>query len=148
VSTKPRYPLATLAPYGPDDKRATKLVVAILMEAGQKEPAELRRWFAGTDGVDVRTDPVIGAEVAEFLKQHGVKQAVACDRIIGCPHEEGVDYPLGGTCPQCPFWEGTDRFTHEPKAVAPSTSTAPRSVGRNGPCPCGSGKKYKKCCGQ
>lgn len=22
-----------------------------------------------------------------------------------------------------------------------------RSVGRNDPCPCGSGKKYKKCCG-
>ena len=24
----------------------------------------------------------------------------------------------------------------------------PRSVGRNDPCPCGSGKKYKKCCGR
>ncbi|MGQ9733412.1 MAG: SEC-C metal-binding domain-containing protein, partial [Candidatus Zipacnadales bacterium] len=22
-----------------------------------------------------------------------------------------------------------------------------RKVGRNDPCPCGSGKKYKKCCG-
>ena len=25
---------------------------------------------------------------------------------------------------------------------------APRKVGRNDPCPCGSGKKYKKCCGR
>lgn len=25
---------------------------------------------------------------------------------------------------------------------------APRQVGRNDPCPCGSGKKYKKCCGR
>src|SRR5207302_10854259 len=24
---------------------------------------------------------------------------------------------------------------------------APKKVGRNEPCPCGSGKKYKKCCG-
>jgi uncharacterized protein YecA (UPF0149 family) len=24
---------------------------------------------------------------------------------------------------------------------------APPKVGRNDPCPCGSGKKYKKCCG-
>ena len=24
---------------------------------------------------------------------------------------------------------------------------APPKVGRNAPCPCGSGKKYKKCCG-
>ena len=26
--------------------------------------------------------------------------------------------------------------------------SAPRKVGRNDPCPCGSGKKYKKCCGR
>ncbi|MGO9202447.1 MAG: SEC-C metal-binding domain-containing protein [Limisphaerales bacterium] len=26
-------------------------------------------------------------------------------------------------------------------------SAAPRKAGRNGPCPCGSGKKFKKCCG-
>jgi preprotein translocase subunit SecA len=29
----------------------------------------------------------------------------------------------------------------------PVTREAPK-VGRNDPCPCGSGKKYKKCCGQ
>jgi len=29
---------------------------------------------------------------------------------------------------------------------APSQRTQPK-VGRNEPCPCGSGKKYKKCCG-
>ena len=27
-------------------------------------------------------------------------------------------------------------------------SIAPDKVGRNDPCPCGSGKKYKKCCGK
>ncbi|MEM6985341.1 MAG: YchJ family protein [Pseudomonadota bacterium] len=35
-------------------------------------------------------------------------------------------------------------------AVAPSTEPVRRSVpkvGRNAPCPCGSGTKYKKCCG-
>ena len=26
--------------------------------------------------------------------------------------------------------------------------TAGKKVGRNDPCPCGSGKKYKKCCGR
>jgi preprotein translocase subunit SecA len=30
---------------------------------------------------------------------------------------------------------------------APVRSSAP-TAGRNDPCPCGSGKKYKKCCGQ
>ena len=28
------------------------------------------------------------------------------------------------------------------------TVVADTKVGRNDPCPCGSGKKYKKCCGQ
>lgn len=27
------------------------------------------------------------------------------------------------------------------------TSVAEKKVGRNEPCPCGSGKKFKKCCG-
>jgi preprotein translocase subunit SecA len=36
--------------------------------------------------------------------------------------------------------------TPVPPPVAPIT-VAPK-VGRNDPCPCGSGKKYKKCCGQ
>src|SRR5712692_4405008 len=26
------------------------------------------------------------------------------DGIIGCPHEEGIDYPEGKSCPQCPYW--------------------------------------------
>ena len=32
-------------------------------------------------------------------------------------------------------------------ATASSGEVAPGKVGRNDPCPCGSGKKYKKCCG-
>ncbi len=34
-----------------------------------------------------------------------------------------------------------------PPAIEPFRRTAPK-VGRNEPCPCGSGKKYKKCCGK
>ncbi len=30
----------------------------------------------------------------------------------------------------------------------PETVIAEKKVGRNEPCPCGSGKKYKKCCGK
>jgi len=32
-------------------------------------------------------------------------------------------------------------------APVPQVLPCPSSVGRNAPCPCGSGKKYKKCCG-
>jgi preprotein translocase subunit SecA len=34
-----------------------------------------------------------------------------------------------------------------PTALKPSPTTV-KKVGRNEPCPCGSGKKYKKCCGR
>lgn len=34
----------------------------------------------------------------------------------------------------------------EDGALVPRTRTAPKA-GRNDPCPCGSGKKFKKCCG-
>jgi preprotein translocase subunit SecA len=39
---------------------------------------------------------------------------------------------------------------YEAAQAATKTVVGPRSVtkvGRNDPCPCGSGKKYKKCCG-
>ncbi len=136
----PKYPLGTIAFYGPDNQRATKLVAAVFKKPGAKEPDDLHRWITHTG--DVRQDPVISAAVVGFFKKHGVKHSAMSDRIMGCPHEEGVDYPLGETCPLCPFWAKIDRFTHQPKA-APS----PASPGRNDPCPCGSGRKFKKCCG-
>ena len=48
-----------------------------------------------------------------------------------------------------PTDEGFMRFGQK-KVSRPQTSTPVRNdnkVGRNDPCPCGSGKKYKKCCG-
>ncbi|CAJ0882817.1 hypothetical protein AMST5_03372 [freshwater sediment metagenome] len=42
-----------------------------------------------------------------------------------------------------------ENFSHETgtSAAFPATHTPFGKVGRNDPCPCGSGKKYKKCCG-
>ncbi|MBW2373532.1 MAG: SEC-C domain-containing protein, partial [Deltaproteobacteria bacterium] len=34
-----------------------------------------------------------------------------------------------------------------PAAAGGAGGSRPGKVGRNDPCPCGSGKKYKKCCG-
>ena len=38
-----------------------------------------------------------------------------------------------------------EKSTEEKPAEVPEYHASPR-VGRNDPCPCGSGKKYKKCC--
>ena len=40
-------------------------------------------------------------------------------------------------------------FVEQAKNLPKTKSLPPSSkVGRNDPCPCGSGKKYKKCCGR
>ncbi len=117
----PKYPFATLVAYGPDNTLATKLVVAIFKTPASRTADKLHRWFINEG--DVRHDPSIAAEVAAFAKQQGVKETTAYERIVGCPHEEGVDYPMGRTCPHCPFWVNLDRFTHEPiKPPAPTRS--------------------------
>ena len=125
-SSRPgQYPVATIATYGPDSTLATKLVVSVLGRPGRRDPTATRTWT--TQAVDVRHDPAIAAEVANFAQQHHAKQTVSYDRIIGCPHEEGIDYPMGRTCPRCPFWAGIDRFTHEP--VTPTVPTmAPAEI--------------------
>ena len=104
------YPVATVALYGPTAELATKMVVSIVKDEGE-DPDPLERWFS--EGKDIRRDAVVGLKVEAFLRRHPVRSVIAADRIIGCPHEEGIDYPLGEWCPQCPFWAGRDRFTHE-----------------------------------
>jgi hypothetical protein len=104
------YPVATVAFYGPDNTRASKVAVGIVPSEGAgADPLE--RWFS-EDG-DVRKDAAIGRQILEFTQQHGVKTVVVTDGIIGCPHEEGIDYPDGEVCPACPFWAHRDRFTGE-----------------------------------
>ncbi|MFM0096436.1 UPF0149 family protein [Paraburkholderia nemoris] len=44
------------------------------------------------------------------------------------------------------FWLPHRQAVHEQKLAAATQRTEPK-VGRNDPCPCGSGKKFKKCCG-
>jgi len=116
LRSKPRpgfhgYPIATVAFYGPTDKLATKVAVSIIL-TGNNQPDFLQRWFSDGES-DVRNDPAIGEQVLAFLNAHGPRSTVVADRIIGCPHEEGIDYSEGASCPQCPHWAGRDRFTHE-----------------------------------
>jgi hypothetical protein len=102
------YPIGSIAFYGPDDRTASKVAVGVV-EAEGEETAHLRRWFA--DSGDIRRSEAVLGEVIEFLRAHSVRSVAMPDRIIGCPHEEGVDYPDGEACPQCPFWADRDRWT-------------------------------------
>jgi len=100
------YPVGTIAFYGPDDQRASKVAVAVIA-AEDTEPVDLRRWFTGHG--DVRNDAAILEEIALFLRTHEVRTVAMTKGMMGCPHEEGIDYPMGEACPQCPFWAGRER---------------------------------------
>jgi len=101
------YPAATVALYGPDDATAAKITVGIIPAEGA-EASDLRRWVS--DGSDIRRDVEVAAEVLLFIEAAGALSVAMVDRIIGCPHEEGIDYE-GATCPLCPFWAGRDPWT-------------------------------------
>ena len=100
-------PAATIAFCGPDANRASKVVVGIVASE-RAELGEIRDWKL--DAGDVRNDPRIAEEMLEFMATHGVLSVAMTDRIIGGPHQEGIDYQ-GEWCPVCEFWKGRDRFT-------------------------------------
>ncbi|HLH55839.1 MAG TPA: DUF1186 domain-containing protein [Verrucomicrobiae bacterium] len=58
------------------------------------------------------------------------------------PDEENIDWEAPYDVPSAPP-------VYEPTPYTPlQPYIAPPKIGRNAPCPCGSGKKYKKCCGK
>jgi hypothetical protein len=104
------YPVATITYYGPDDKRASKVSVGIILEE-EGEVSALERWF--NEVSDIRFDAEVNEGIVRYIQLHGAKSVVSPDRILGCPHEEGTDYPDGQKCPKCSFWATRDRFTGE-----------------------------------
>jgi hypothetical protein len=94
----------------PPPNSPTKIVVAIVRDEG-REPDPLERWFS--KDTDVRNNPAVGEKVLAFLKEHTAKSVIVTDGLIGCPHEEGIGYAEGKSCPQCLDWAGRDRFTRE-----------------------------------
>ena len=55
--------------------------------------------------------------------------------------------PLGQAAPQAGAAAAAGAGAEAAAATATVTTMHSSKVGRNDPCPCGSGKKYKKCCG-
>jgi hypothetical protein len=97
--------------YGPDDRRATKVAVGILRREGA-EADPLERWFS--EETDVRSDVAIAEQMMRSASATDFAPCLSMNSpIFGCPHEEGIDYPDGSACPQCPFWANRDRWSGE-----------------------------------
>ena len=76
--------------------------------------------------VDGGTEDETGLVEFRALYHQGTMQGVLHERSRFC-REDGCWYYVDGE-------------------ILESSVTEPKKVGRNSPCPCGSGKKYKKCC--
>lgn len=95
-----KYPIGTIALYGPDDHTTTKIVAAVIKRENS-EPI-LERWV----GTGIGNNPKVQRQMNAFFDRHHVKSVVAAEGNLGCPHEEGMDFPEGEDCPFCPYWAG------------------------------------------
>lgn len=102
------FPKGTLAFYGPTDKAATKAVVGIFLD--DDDEGTIHRYVDTGTGKDLRYDVQVQQQILARLNEHGVRSFVMVEKFFGCPHEEGIDYPAGESCPFCPFWKDKDRF--------------------------------------
>jgi uncharacterized protein len=62
--------------------------------------------------------------------------------------ELSADVPQSAVANFDAMLQAMEKAEHAPAPRQSAGGSGPRDVGRNDPCPCGSGKKYKKCCGQ
>jgi len=84
---------------------------------------------------------LIGKEVMGFRDfQTDLRRALEEPGSLDVFFDFGLG-PLGSAIAALEAWDEEDVPAVEPPVVNPM-----RDVGRNDPCPCGSGKKFKKCC--
>jgi len=119
------YPVATIAFFGPDLRRANKVAVAIV-PGEDAEATALARWTL--EHGDVRGDTVISESVFAFVKRHAASSVVMTAGIVGCPHEDGVDFPEGGVCPHCPYWSARMRWTESRRLARSRMSGFPSAA--------------------
>lgn len=98
ASTK--YPIGTIALYGPDERVTTKIAASVIKHE-RAEPM-IERWV----GSNVLSNPKVQRQIKSFFGKHRVHNVVQTSGNIGCPHEEGLDFPIGEDCPFCPHWAG------------------------------------------
>ncbi len=102
------------------------------------DPEASRRWAEGSEwhGMDV-----LAKEAGEAGDDEGVVEFIAHYSVNGTDfehHERSLFRKVNGV------WKFIDGELVKQQPIRRETP----KVGRNDPCPCGSGKKYKKCCGR
>jgi preprotein translocase subunit SecA len=96
------------------------------------------------EGIGLRAfaqrDPLVEYKREAFDMFDGLKEAISEDVARKIYFSTLVQQPMSR--PTRAFRPGLDG-----ERARPAPRSAGAKIGRNDPCPCGSGKKYKKCCG-
>ena len=100
--------------------------------------AATRRWAENSQWLGLE---IIAVEAGEADDSEGSVEFVATYKEKGLVHPY---HELSNFRKVDGIWYYVDGELVKPKTEARSQP----KVGRNEPCPCGSGKKYKKCCGR
>ncbi|MBQ6875556.1 MAG: SEC-C domain-containing protein [Lachnospiraceae bacterium] len=120
-------------------------VTGTVKELAEKYGVELSMMVGFLDGIN---DSLVEANPIETMEE---------DTVVNLVYDkEKLYYNMVGARAQwlyeLPEWnallseERRKELYKEQKSS--TTIVKPKKVGRNDPCPCGSGKKYKKCCGK
>jgi hypothetical protein len=84
----------------------------------------MTRWHS--PNLDIRRNAVVMEEIVKLVRRRQVRSIGMTEQILGCPHEEGIDYPAGNVCPQCPFWAGRPRPIFDDGDVDDTEKSTPR----------------------
>jgi hypothetical protein len=98
LKQKTNFPIGMLVYFGPDDSTISKIIAAVILTK-DSEPI-LQSW----EGTGIGMNPTTSVDIGRFFTENQVVEVIMPDGVVGCQHEEGIDYPIGGQCPHCPFW--------------------------------------------
>ncbi|MEA5082920.1 MAG: preprotein translocase subunit SecA [Lachnospiraceae bacterium] len=87
-------------------------------------------------------DPLIEYKYVSYDMFNELSENIQMDTLRGLYHVRIVTEPIREQVQQPMFTNKDESLANKPK------TRKEEKVGRNDPCPCGSGKKYKQCCGK
>ena len=94
-------------------------------------------------------DTVVKGTVKELADKYGVEVSLDYDKeklyynMVGCKADWLYELPQWDAL----LDEETRKALYKKQKLS-GTIVKGKKIGRNDPCPCGSGKKYKQCCGK
>ncbi len=102
------------------------------------DPDQAKKWAEESEWLGLE---ILSTDAGGTDDERGTVEFMACFRQDGHDHEHRE---RGDFVKRDGRWYFADGKVLGPKTIR---SEGPK-IGRNDPCPCGSGKKYKKCCGR